>query len=342
MKQQGKLVSRCFQKCSLSHKSLRILVTGANGFLGSHLVEFASSDDGNTVYSGVRANANLKYLNGLRTEITILNYRDLESLVACLNSFKKDGKLDLIIHNAGLTKSNSISDNLDVNKGITANVIEAIRQSGCLSDNGKFTYISSMAALGPVGAGGPVSAYGHSKLKAEEIVKNSGLPYLIFRPTAIYGPRDSSFLAMFKSGKLGLYPNIASTHQKITMIYGADVAKLVFHYAGTWKNKIVHLDDGQVYSHQDFRNALEASFQRSVKYFKVPGPIILGALFFLEMLTSIMKKKPVLTREKYREIRQDWNHDLKEEHNMLKDLNLISLKDGFANTLQYYREQNLL
>ncbi len=321
---------------------MRILVTGANGFLGSHFVEYAAKAAENTVYSGVRANANLKYLDGLRTEITILDYRDVGFLTTGLKNITKRHKLDLIIHNAGLTKSNSISDNLDVNKGITSNVIEAIRQSGCLSDTGKFAYISSMAALGPVNAGGPVSAYGQSKLKAEETVKQSGLPYLIFRPTAIYGPRDSSFLAMFKSGKLGLYPNIASTHQKITMIYGADVAQLVFHYASVWKNKIVHLDDGQVYSHQDFRKALEASFQRNVKYFRVPGPIILGALFFLEILTSITKKKPVLTREKYREIRQDWNHDLKEEHNMLKGLNLISLKDGFANTLKYYREQNLL
>lgn len=321
---------------------MRILITGANGFLGSHLVEFASKNAGNTVYSGIRAHANLKYLDGLNTEITTLDYHDIQSLTNSFNSVKQAGKIDLVIHNAGLTKSNSLTDNLDVNKGITAKVIEAINQSDLLSDTGKFAYISSMAALGPVNAGGPVSAYGESKLRAEEVVSQSGLPYLIFRPTAIYGPRDSSFLAMFKSARLGLYPNIAPTHQKITMIYGADVARLVFYYVNQWENKIVHLDDGQVYSHHDLRNALEACFQRNINYYKVPGPIILGALFFLEILTSITKKKPILTREKYREIRQDWNHCLKEEHNMLKGLNLISLKDGFASTLQYYREQNLL
>ncbi len=321
---------------------MRILITGANGFLGSHLVEFASKNAENTVYSGVRVNANLKYLDGLSTEITTLDYHDIKSLSNSFNSVKQAGKIDLVIHNAGLTKSNSLTDNLDVNKGVTTRVIEAIKLSDLLSDTGKFAYISSMAALGPVNAGGPVSAYGQSKLRAEEIVSQSGLPYLIFRPTAIYGPRDSSFLTMFKSARLGIYPNIASTHQKITMVYGADVARLVFHYANEWENKIVHLDDGQVYSHQDFRSALEDTLQRRIAYFKIPGPVVLTALLFLELTTRVTGKKPVLTREKYREIRQDWNHELKSEHNMLKGLNLISLKDGFAKTLEYYRAQNLL
>ena len=126
------------------------------------------------------------------------------------------------------------------------------------------------------------------------------------------------------------------------MVYGADVARLVFHYANEWENKIVHLDDGQVYSHQDFRSALEDTLQRRIAYFKIPGPVVLTALLFLELTTRVTGKKPVLTREKYREIRQDWNHELKSEHNMLKGLNLISLKDGFAKTLEYYRAQNLL
>lgn len=321
---------------------MRILITGANGFLGSHLVEKALEHPEHLVYSGIRERANTKYLNGLHTEKVVLDYEDKESLSRTFQLLSKDEKFDFIIHNAGLTKSNSPEENLKVNKGLTENILVAIDQSGVLKKTGKFLYISSLAALGPVGANGPVSSYGRSKLEAEKVIQNFGIPYLIFRPTAIYGPRDHAFLSMFKAAKIGLYPNITARNQKITMIYGPDVAKLVFYYATQEINKIIHLDDGQVYSHEVLKSTLSHIFNKKIILFKVPGLLMYATLILMETWTQITNQKPVLTREKYSEIKKDWDHDFPFENQNLNDITLVPLAEGFLRTHEFYQKHHLL
>ncbi len=321
---------------------MRILITGANGFLGSHLVEEALRNSGYAVFSGIREGADISSLKELNTEIVTLNYQDQQSLTNTFRSISKDDKFDFIIHNAGLTKSNSASENLSVNKGLTENVLFAIEQSDILKKNGKFLYISSLAALGPVGTSGPISSYGRSKLEAEKAIQKSNVNYLIFRPTAIFGPRDTAFLAMFKAGKVGLYPNITSSKQKITMIYGPDVAKLVFYYSNRETNKTLHLDDGHIYSHRELNSILSTIFKRKVLHFTIPAFLMYGVLFVMETWAKISNYKPILTREKYNEIKRDWDHSFPFEHENLKEVTLTSLTEGFSKTLVFYQKHRLL
>ena len=286
--------------------------------------------------------ANLQYIEGLDTTLAELAYQKPNELTSQLKILRKEKAFDLIIHNAGLTKSNSKKKNLDINKGITENLLSAVSDSGALQSNGKFVYISSMAALGPVGANGPVSSYGWSKLQAEKSIIESGLPYLIFRPSAIYGPRDKAFLPMFKSAKLGLYPNISSANQKITMILASDVARTIEHLSKSNVNKIFHLDDGHVYSHQDLANALEAAFNKKITKIQLPEILVLGGIFLIEKMVNLFGGKAILTIEKYREISQDWNHDFSSERKHLDHLSLTPLVTGFLKTYQYYHQQKLL
>ena len=320
---------------------MRILITGANGFLGSHLVEHAVKSN-HSVFSGIRKGANLQYIDGLNTTLTELNYQESKNLTNQLKILRKESPFDLIIHNAGLTKSDSKKKNLDINKGITENLLKAVSESGALHSNGKFVYISSMAALGPVGANGPVSTYGWSKLQAEKSIIESGLPYSIFRPSAIYGPRDKAFLPMFKSAKWGLYPNISSPNQKITMILASDVARVILYLSKSHTNNIFHLDDGHVYSHKNLVDALGAVFNKKIVKIQVPKMLVLSGIFLIEKVVKLFGGKAILTIEKYKEISQDWNHDFSSERKQMDQLSLTPLDAGFLKTYQYYHQQKLL
>lgn len=318
---------------------MKVLITGANGFLGSHIVEKALQNGFDTV-AAVRKNSNLSHLDTLQGHTPLyIDYGDKKGIVKLLQEY---GPFDLVIHNAGLTKSFSLERYVEVNVGLTKNLMDAIETSGCLKSDGKLLYISSMAALGPVGPGKPVSLYGISKLKAERVIRESGIHYLIFRPTGIYGARDQQFLPLFKTARFGLYPVISSSKQRFTLINARDVATNVFRCAQKVQNRIIHLEDGQVYHHSDLKATLEKLLAKKTINLKIPPGVVQRALIVNDILDKLFNRKLKVTREQYLEISQDWDHDFSIERKMIPLQIDYSLFDGFKDTLEYYRRKKLI
>lgn len=315
---------------------MKILVTGANGFLGSHIIEKAVQKDLETV-AAIRPKANTEFLEGIEGfTLLYVNYESLES------HLKDLGKFDLIIHNAGLIKSFFLQGYLNVNVDLTKKILNAIKQTDALSKGGKFVYISSMAAKGPVGNNGPISNYGRSKLKAEEIVKHSGLDYLIFRPTGIYGKRDLQFLPLIKTLNLGFYPLMTSRKHQMTLINVRDVAENILNISRHHKNETVHLDDGHIYHHSDLKNTFEKLLGKRSIPLILPRPLVLFFLFFSDLIERALKRMPKVSIEQYREISGDWNYDFSQERrNIPLNIN-YSLIDGFKEAISYYRDKNLI
>lgn len=323
---------------------MKILITGANGFLGSWLCKQATTDPNNKVFAAVRKNADIKKIENLKgLEISVFDYSSTDSISICLNELKKKtNKIDLVIHNAGLTKSTSRISFFDINIGITSRLIEALKKQDFISEEGKLCYVSSQAALGPVGYQQPISAYGESKLEAEKTIIESKLNYLIFRPTGIYGPGDSEFLPLFKSVKSGFYPCAAPINQKITLIHAQDVAQCIFDVSARYTNKIVHLSDGNVYSHKDLKNQIINLLNKKAVLIRIPNWITRLFLSVNFQLGKILKYEPILTPEKHSEISKDWNHDFTSERKEIPLKIMYKLKEGFADTLTYYQSKNLL
>jgi len=316
---------------------LRVLITGANGFLGSHLVE-KSVNNGFETIALIRKSADvslLKELNGF--EQREIDFNTIDSISKTL---KKLGSFDLVVHNVGLTKSYSFDSYLKINRDLTARFIQAIHDCNALTKGGKFIYISSMAALGPLGQACPVSLYGKSKLAAEDIVKASKLDYLIFRPTGIYGRRDQQFLNLFKAVKNGLYPNLTSKNQKITLIHAEDVAENVLNALGI--NRISHLDDGNVYLHQDMKQLLEKLMGRKTIWIKLPLAITLAYLSIADFFVKNFNLKINISKEQFLEISQDWNHDFSVERVEYPLTIHFNLASGFRDALNYYQKENLI
>lgn len=318
---------------------MKVLVTGANGFLGGHIVE-KSLEKGHQTFAAVRPGADTSLLENLKgCIVTHFNYNAPEEVASKLSSL---GPFDLIIHNAGLTKSLLLEKYIKVNVDLTSQVVGLMKSTQCLRTGGRFAYVSSMAARGPVGNNGPASFYGESKRKAEELVKQSGLNYLIFRPTGIYGARDIQFLPLIKAVRLGLYPLMTSPTHKMTLINARDVAENVIEASFRYTNEIIHLDDGQVYEHKDLKSTLEKLLHKKSISLRLPRALVLAVLSISDFIDKALKRTPAVSVEQYKEISQDWNFDFSEERKRIPLVVNYSLFDGFQDALEYYRTNKLI
>src|SRR5919199_6222911 len=198
----------------------RVLVTGATGFVGSHIAT-AFVEAGYRVRCSVRASSNTRWIYGLPVERVAVDFGrpgDLAEAVA---------DIDVVVHAAGLTRARRASDYHRVNAGGTRRLAEAALGAGV----GRFVLISSLAARGPDaltkdGRDRPISPYGRSKLEAETHLRSLSeqIETVALRPAAVYGPRVTDFLSLFKMARNG-WLFIPSDPGPLQPVYATDVAQ---------------------------------------------------------------------------------------------------------------------
>ena len=201
---------------------MRALVTGATGFVGSHLIE-ALRRDNHDVAALVRTPGKAAALTALGVEQVRGHLGDRDALGRAA-----EGR-DVVFHVAGLTAALDEAEYLHANRDGTRALIEAAERAGA----GRFVYVSSMAAAGPAPRGrpltgdeppAPVTAYGRSKLAGESVVRGSRLPWTIVRPPMVYGPRDREVLKVFQLARLGLGPVFGDGTQELSAVHASDLA----------------------------------------------------------------------------------------------------------------------
>ncbi|MDR2708587.1 MAG: NAD(P)-dependent oxidoreductase, partial [Elusimicrobiota bacterium] len=181
---------------------MNVLITGANGFIGSSLTEFLLSKDCN-VRCLLRPSSRLNWLESIKSDkLSFFRAQgdDVPSLVKALEN------IDIVICCAGALRANSPQQYYDVNVGNTKKMCEAVLKAGGVK---RFIFISSQAAAGPAGGlipktladkANPISDYGKSKLLAEQAVKemlDKKVDWTILRPSSVYGPRDKDIFIFF-------------------------------------------------------------------------------------------------------------------------------------------------
>ncbi|MFL9483824.1 SDR family oxidoreductase [Chitinophagaceae bacterium LWZ2-11] len=165
---------------------MKILITGANGFLGQHLT-FSLSDISHEVTAVSKGSCRIEGKSGfLYKSLDLTDKTAVEELVAEL-------KPQVIIHNAAMSKPDACNDDKDEclrqNVDTTSFLLHAAKEYASY-----FIYVSTDFIFGENGPHAetatpePLNFYGESKLKAEQLVKQSGLKYAIMRPVFIYGP----------------------------------------------------------------------------------------------------------------------------------------------------------
>ena len=291
------------------------------------------------VHAFIRSNANTSLLpEDNKLSLHSINYKD--DITDQFTQLKERiGTQDYFIHNAGMTVSLKKEEYYQVNVGITEALTDALLSSGFLKPKGRFVYTSSYAAQGPATINKPVSHYGNSKLRAEQVIQKKMPDYLLVRPTAIYGAGDQAFLPLFKGAKMGLYP-VTDSNQRMSMIHVADLAHMVVEDMQNAPG-ILHYNDGNTYLHQDFIDIFEEMFKKKVRRFPLPKWLAKLSMGSSDMWHKIINKRPGITLEKFDEISQHWDlHTTDLRHSTVKPQ--IPLKEGFKDALKYYQEKNLI
>ncbi|MEI8005243.1 MAG: NAD(P)-dependent oxidoreductase, partial [Bacteroidota bacterium] len=267
-----------------------ILITGSSGFIGSFLVEEALKRD-LTVYAGIRKSSSKKYLQDPRILFAEIDFTNKESIKEFLLKKKQEGVVfDYIIHNAGLTKARKKEDFYLVNYTVTRNFAEALIESGTLPK--KFVYTSSLAAFGPgdevsmkpVMLGDtpkPVDEYGKSKLEAEKYLKSvTEFPWLIIRPSGVYGPRETDYFVYFQTISRGMEPYIGSRPQILTFIYVRDLVRLILDAVlSDISGRSYFVTDGKEYTSREFAAITKKHLNKKTLSFTVPAGLVGGIAF---------------------------------------------------------------
>ena len=216
----------------------KVLVTGASGFIGSFLVE-GGLERGMQAWAGIRSTSSRKYLQDERIRFAELNFGDKQKLKEQLAAHKQEHQgWDYIIHCAGVTKCLHKEDFDKGNYQATVHFVEALKELDMVPE--RFMYISSLSIFGPIHEDTyqpiceqdepqPNTAYGVSKLKSEKYLQSlTDFPYVIYRPTGVYGPRERDYFLMAKSVKQHVDFAAGWKRQDITFIYVKDLVQAVY------------------------------------------------------------------------------------------------------------------
>ena len=329
-----------------------ILITGASGFIGSYIVEEALRQ-GMDTWAAVRKSSSKEYLRDERIHLLELDLSSRERLVQQLEGFS----FDYIVHAAGVTKSLHAEDFWKVNTEGTKNLVDAILQLQMPIK--RFVYLSSLSIFGPIAEKRPYreiteddtpkpnTAYGKSKLEAERYLDSIGnnFPYIVLRPTGVYGPREKDYFLMAKSIKGHMDFSVGFRRQDITFVYVQDVVQAVFlAFDHGMSGRKYFLSDGKVYQSSAFSNYIHKELGRPW-WIRIKAPI-----WVLRVVTSIGErighltgKITALNKDKYHILKQrNWRCNIEPTMDELGYHPHYDLEKGVKLTIAWYKENNWL
>jgi UDP-glucose 4-epimerase len=328
-----------------------LLITGASGFIGSYLVEASLRKGYNTV-AAVRQTSNKQYIKDPSVHFLELDFTTDLTLDHAIREFVNAyGKIDYVIHNAGLTRANKNEEYDQVNCDNTARFVHALQRNNQVPD--KFVLISSLAAYGPAKNAAPVkatdlkkplTAYGRSKFKAEEFLYSlRGFPFVIINPTAVYGPKDKDVFFLINSIQKGFEVYIGNNAQLLSFVHAADLTEAIFiamESNAVGKNFLV--SDQQVYTSKAFNQQIKTILQKKTLSLVMPVAVVRTVAVFAEMVGAVTGKVPILNRERLKEFEApNWAVDCSE----IRELGYqpkFNLEDGLKNAIKWYKEQGWL
>lgn len=327
----------------------KVLITGSNGFVGSYIVEEALNQN-YAVYAGVRKSSNLKYLKDPRINFLYYNFENEANLREQLRSHN----FDYIILNAGITNALNKETYFKVNSGYIRKFCKILIEEQVVPK--KLIFISSLAAYGPAenqhtqildshSTPHPMTWYGESKLQAERFIESyHQIPSIIFRPTAVFGPRDLDMVSVYKTIKNGIEAKIGFGVQDQSFIYVKDLAHLIVGaLSSPIQNKAYFVSDGSVYPGHKLYDILKSILNKKTLKLTIPIPFMKGIAAISEGFGRLKGDVPLLNRNKVKEyFARSFAvdiQDLKKDFNFAPQYNLES---GLQETIAWCKQQKLL
>ena len=331
---------------------MKILITGASGFIGSFIVEEALRR-GFETWAAVRKSSSREYLQDERIHFIELNLSSKAQLVEQL----RPHQFDYVVHAAGVTKCLNKQDFRRINTEGTKHLVDAILELQMPIK--RFIYLSSLSIFGAIKEQQPYeeiketdtpqpnTEYGRSKLEAEKYLESvsSRVPYIILRPTGVYGPREKDYFIMAKSIKQHSDFAVGYQRQDITFVYVKDVVQAVFLALEKGENgRKYFLSDGQVYQSTTFSDLIHEELGRPW-WIRITAPVwVLRIITFVgEYVGQMTGKVTALNNDKYNILKQrNWRCDIQPAINELGYQPTYNLEQGVKETIQWYKDNGWL
>jgi nucleoside-diphosphate-sugar epimerase len=299
----------------------RVLVTGATGFVGSHIAQ-AFVEAGYEVRVGARASSNERWISGLDTERVPL---DLDGSAEDLSRAVQN--VDVVVHAAGITRAGRPGDYYLVNAGGTRSVATAA------------LLISSLAARGPDGRDHPESDYGRSKLEAESHLRvlSGRMEAVVLRPAAVYGPRDTDLLPLFRMARAG-WLTVPSGAALLQPVYVQDAARAAL--AAT-REPVgfgpFPVAENRRYTWRDVAAGLERALGRTVRAVRLPAGAFVLAGRMAEWAARPLSAVPILDERRSRDLALNaWTCDVSGTEEALGWRAEVPLFEGLERTARWY------
>lgn len=329
----------------MNARETTILVTGADGFLGTHLCRALVKHY--TVYAfmlpsqvdvfkekwGSLDFSHLKILSG--------HFKELNQLMRSLPPFQ------YVVHCAGTmlgAKYESyLKSNLEITQDLLAQVPKNLK---------KLIFISSQSALGPSDSTSnklkssttprPLSYYGETKLRAEREVLNSGVPSLIFRPAPILGPEDKTFLEIFQTADKGKFPILGQKNKTFQFVYITDlVSAIQTALFSDITNKVYHIAYPDTANWDQMKTAMESFLGKPLKVLYLNYTLTRLYLTFFDFIEFLTGKKSNKNLNKIDEIMAPhWVFDTSE---FTSDMNFNyshNLNETISSTYHWYQQNS--
>ena len=324
---------------------MKALVTGATGFVGSHLAK-ALLREGLEVVCLARRTSRLTWLEGLAVEVRVAGLDEGSALARAV------ADVDYVFHAAGLTRARSAQQYLAANAEGTRGLLDAVAAtSGSVR---RFVYVSSQAAAGPSAEAvdetaepRPLPGYGASKLAAERIVRDAAgrVPVTIVRPPAVYGARDRNLLPLFRTAqRWRLAPVVGSAAKRVSFVHVADLV------AGIWLAGSAEIAEGQTYflgsgtySYREIVSALGEALGKRLWLVRVPSLLarLIGELG--ELKWTLTRRPQIVSRRKMRDLLQPgWVCSWAKAERELGYRPRVGLACGMRQTAEWYAREGWL
>ncbi len=333
---------------SASIKNSTAVVTGANGFIGSHLVDHLVGL-GCRVNALVRKTSDLKWLRpSPQVRLHTADLTQPSSLNDCLR------EAEYVFHCAGLTRAKTRGEFFKVN----ADACEPFYKA--CADHGKrikaVVHLSSLAAVGPgtyekpideTSPCRPLTHYGKSKLAGEEIARSysSSLPIIIIRPPVVYGPREKNFFDYLKTVGKGWDVRIGKARKELSLIYCLDLARAMAESAlrPDREDNIYFVTDGDIHSWEDVAGTVAKILNVRPRTIIIPEKFLFFTACLMEGLAWLSPKPALIDRQRTLDICQSsWTASPKKFFNDYNFKPQYDLQRGLSETLAWSREQGWL
>jgi nucleoside-diphosphate-sugar epimerase len=307
------------------------LVTGATGFVGSHLVDLLL-ERGWRVAALVRKSSNLRWLDGKSIEKVDPGAAPLPDC-------------DVLFHVAGTIRADTYAEYLSGNRDLAVRVFDAARAR-------RFVHVSSLAAAGP-GEGvdesmpcRPLSLYGRSKLEGEAEIwkRRDRIPVTVIRPPVVYGPRDFGLYDLYVTVSKGLRPEIGGP-KRISIVHVRDLVEGIVGAAEApaGANEVFYLSNPETVAISDVMGLVAGALGNRTLRVGIPDRVVrfLGAV--VEDAASLVGKRSMFGRDKALEMTQKaWCCTSAKAERLLGWRARTPLGPGLKDAVEWYRGQSLL